>query len=99
MTFFAAPLTGYVIGQACSVLALVALPSTTETGHILELDVALLVEWSKAHVFVRTANRLSEVRALFPARTRKWLEVDKKGFPFRLFWLQAGDTYTGWEIQ
>ncbi len=33
--------------------------------------VALVVEWSKAHVFVRTATRISGVRALVPALTRK----------------------------
>ncbi len=37
-------------------------------------------------------DRLSGVRALVPARTRKWLEVAKKGFPFQgFFWLQVGD--------
>ncbi len=33
--------------------------------------VAPLVEWSKAHIFERTATRLSGVQALVPARTRK----------------------------
>ncbi len=30
-----------------------------------------MFQWSKAHVFVRTATRLSGGRALVPARTRK----------------------------
>ncbi len=54
--------------------------------------VALVVEWSKAHVFVRTATRISGVRALVPARTRKWLGVSKKGVSFQgFFWLQVCD--------